>query len=126
MWSVCSRRRLASHASRMWRAESLRVVRPLAGDVAVHLRREHDLLAPAAALREPAADDLLGLAAAVAVGGVEEVDPALEGAVHDREAVGLARLRPEVHRAEAQRAHEQASTSEMAVVHGGTLCPDVE
>ena len=54
-----------------------------------HFRREHDLLAPAAALREPVPDDRLGraraLRAAVTVGRVEEVDPEVERAVHDRE-----------------------------------------
>ena len=74
----------------------------------VQLGRQHDLLAPPAALREPAADDLLGgagaLVAAVAVGGVEEVDAELEGPVHDRVRLVLGRLRPEVHRAEAQLA----------------------
>ena len=40
------------------------VVRPL-GHRTEDLRREHDLLAPTAALREPAADDLLGHALAL-------------------------------------------------------------
>ena len=96
------------------------VVGPL-GHRAVDLRREHDLLAPASALREPAADDRLGrartLVAAVAVGGVEEVDAVLERAVHDDARVGLARQRPEVHGAETQLAHPQRGTSESAVLH---------
>ena len=47
---------------------------------AVHLRREHDVVA--AALQR-LADDLLRLAARVDVGGVDEVDPGVERAVDD-------------------------------------------
>ena len=43
---------------------------------------------------------------AVHVGGVEEVDAELQRAVHDPEAVVLARLVAEVHGAEAQVAHQ--------------------
>ena len=97
------------------------VVRPL-GHRAEDLGREHDLLAASAALREPAADDLLGragtLRSAVAVRGVEEVDPELERAIHDLVRVGLARERAEVHRAEADRADAQRGTSETSILHG--------
>ena len=85
-----------------------RVVRPFAGHVAVHLRGEHDFFAPATALREPATEDLLGFPAAVAVRGVEEVDSRVERAVHDREAVNLVRFGTEIHRAQAERAHQQS------------------
>src|SRR5207253_1119898 len=68
---------------------------------AIDLGGDDGLLAPAAALGEPAADDLLGRADAalavhltVAVGRVEEVDAELVGTVHDPDAVLLARLRP--------------------------------
>ena len=120
MWSVCSRRRLSSQAWRMWQRRQPRRVRPRVA-AAVDLGGQHDLLPPAAALGEPAADDLLGLAAAVDVGGVEEVDAGLERRVHDLVAVGLVGLRPEVHRAEAQRADPQAGAAEVAIVHGRNL-----
>src|SRR5262245_49099449 len=71
----------------------------------VDLGGEHDLFAPTSALREPAPDDLLGhpLARlpAVDVGGVEEVEATVDRAIHDREALRLGGLGPEVHRAEA-------------------------
>ena len=104
----------------------LRVVRSVAHWV-VDLRREDDLLAPPAALREPASDDLLGppFAAlpAVDVGGVEEVDPEVERLVHDDERVGLARLRTEVHRAEAKPADAETRATEADVAHGAKAYP---
>ena len=51
---------------------------------AVHLRRDDVLLAHAEELAQQAAGDDLALAAVVDVGGVEEGDPALDGAAHDR------------------------------------------
>ena len=73
------------------------------------------------ALREPAPEDLFGdalaLLPAIDVGGVEEVDPQLQGAVHDRVRVGLGRLVAEVHGAEAQPADAQAGASELDVIN---------
>ena len=112
--------RLLARADDVQRREA-RLVRPVAHRP-VHLRGEDDLLAPAAALREPPAEDLLGPAFAllppVDVGGVEEVDPRLERAVHDRERVGFARLRSEVHRAETKSTDLETRSPEMHVVHG--------
>src|SRR5690606_34478266 len=92
--------------------------------LAVDLGGEDDLLAPAAALREPAPDDLLSMAEiallaplTVAVGRVKEVDAEVERLVHDGEAVRLRGLRTEVHRAQAQRADLQAGASKVDVVH---------
>ena len=51
---------------------------------AVHLRREHVLLARAEQPRQDAAGDHLALAAVVDVGRVEEGDAALDGAADDR------------------------------------------
>jgi len=74
-----------------------------------------------AALRQPAADDLLGDALArlpaVDVRRVEEVDAELEGPVHDGGAVGFAGERTEVHRAEAETAHLHTGTPEPDVLH---------
>ena len=56
------------------------LVRVVAHD-AVELRREHDVVAPAA--RQSLADDLLRLARGVDVRGVDEVDPRVERAVDD-------------------------------------------
>ncbi|MNS88881.1 hypothetical protein D3C72_1228730 [compost metagenome] len=107
----------------------LRGVGPLA-HVAVDLGGDDDLLAPAAALGEPAAEDLLGdaLAAhpAVDVGRVEEVDAVLERAVHDGERVRFGGLGPEVHRAQAQPADHQAGAAEVGVFHGGLLSREGE
>jgi hypothetical protein len=50
----------------------------------VHLRREHDVIASAA---QRLADNLLGLAAGVHVGGIDEVDALAEGRVDDADAV---------------------------------------
>ncbi len=65
---------------------------------------------------------------AVHVGGVEEVQPELERAVHDAErilTIGLEAAvlgrHAEVHRAEHEGAHPQAGTSEESIVHGACL-----
>src|SRR5204862_220971 len=75
------------------------------------------------AVREQAADDLLGdalaRAPAVHVGRVEEDDPELERAVHDGEAVALAGEWAEVHGAEAEPADPEPALAETDVVHAG-------
>ena len=104
-----------------------RLVRPLAHR-REHLRREHDLLATTATLREPPSDDLLRdafaapavLAPAVHVGRIEEVDPVLDRTVHDAERLGFLRagqIPAEVHRAETQRTHLHSGSSEVYVLH---------
>src|SRR6185312_429205 len=104
------------------------LVRPVA-HLAVDLRREHDLLAPAAPLRQPPPDDLLrhalALLPAVDVGGVEEVDPQLERAIHDRERLPLAGLGPEVHRPEAEPTDLQRRPTEPDVVHAPNLAASI-
>src|SRR5262249_17035045 len=96
------------------------VVRSLA-HAAVDLGRQDDALATSTALRQPAADDLLGDALArlpaVDVGRVEEVDAELEGPVHDGAAVGFAGEWTEVHRAQAETAHLHTGTPEPDVLH---------
>src|SRR5262249_22116815 len=103
------------------------VVGPVAG-LAVDLGGQHDLVPPAAAVVEPAPQDLLGdpLAQlpAVYIGGVEEVEAVLECPVHDGVAVGLGRLRPEVHRAQAQPAHPQTGATQIRVFHGANSAMD--
>ena len=77
------------------------LVRVLAHRV-VELGREDDVVAPAAG--ERLADDLLGLALPVDVGGVDEVDAGVERRVDDADrlvVVGVA-PRAEHHRAEAE------------------------
>ena len=71
---------------------------------AVDLGREDHVVAAAAG--ERLADDLLGLAARVDVGGVDEVDPRVERAVDDRDRLVVVGLAPgaEHHGAEAERA----------------------
>ena len=74
----------------------------------------------------PAGDDL-ALAAVVDVGGVEERDPALDGAPDDRLRIGLGeRPRPlrvgaEAHHAEAHARDAQAGVAEVHVLHAGLL-----
>src|SRR5581483_10361736 len=101
-----------------------RLIRPIA-HAAVHLRRKHDFLAAAAALREPAADDLFGYAfanlPAIDVRGVEEIEAVLERAVHDLPAVRFACLWAEVHGAEAEAADLQSGAAEMHGVHDAML-----
>ena len=59
----------------------------------VDLGREDDVVAPAAG--ERLADDLLRLAARVDVSGVDEVDPGVERAVDDPDALVVVRLLPQ-------------------------------
>ena len=92
--------------------------------LAIHFAGQDDLLAPAAALGQPAADDPLRVSctgpvgpATVAVGRVEEVDAVLEGTVHNRPAVLFRGLGTEVHGSQAQAAHLQSSTTQVRIVH---------
>src|SRR6202043_3898872 len=84
---------------------------------AVHLGRQDDMLAPAAGQR--LADDLLGLAARVDVGGVDEVDPRVERPVDDADALVVVGVAPlaEHHGAETQWADVDAGASEIAMDH---------
>jgi hypothetical protein len=68
------------------------------------LRGEDDVVAPAL---ERLADDLLGLAGAIDVRGVDEVDPGVERGVDDPDRLLVIRVAPgaEHHRAETQLAH---------------------
>ena len=72
---------------------------------------------------EGLAHDVLGLAARVDVGGVDEVDPGVERAVDDPDRVVVVGVAPgaEHHRPEAQRADLYAGASECAVVHGRSV-----
>jgi hypothetical protein len=74
----------------------------------VHLAGEHNVVALAAGQR--LADDHLGLAGGVDVGGVDEVDPGVERAVDDADALVVVRIAPlaEHHRPEAERSHLRA------------------
>ena len=81
------------------------------------LRGEDDVVAPPA--RQGFRNDLLGLARRVDVGGVDEVDPAVEGAVHDPDALVVVGVAPraEHHRPETERADPHAGSTEDAVLH---------
>jgi hypothetical protein len=113
---VPSRRRLSSQARVIHRRELPRMLRSSPID-AVDLGREDDVVAAAAG--ERLGDDLLGLAARVDVGGVDEVDPRVERAVDDPDRLVVVGVAPgaEHHRAEAQRADLHAGTAERAVLH---------
>jgi hypothetical protein len=81
---------------------------------AVDLGREDDVVAAAA--RQSLADDLLGFPARVDVRGVDEVDPRVERAMDDRDALVVVGVAPgaEHHRAEAQRADFDSSGAELS------------
>ena len=89
----------------------------------VHLCREHDGVAAAL---ERLADDLLGFAARVHVGCVDEVDPRIERAVDDRDPLVVIGISPraEHHRAETQRTDMDTCRTELAVVHLRSVLPD--
>ncbi len=77
------------------------------------LRREHDLIPP---IPQRLADDLLSLAGGVDVGGVDEVEARVDGAVdhaHRLGVIGIA-LGPDHHGAESRRAHRDAGRAERA------------
>src|SRR4029079_1051470 len=82
----------------------------------VELRGEHHVVAPPL---ERAADDLLAAAERVLVGGVDEVDPRVECAMHHPVAIALVGVTPlaEHHRAEAELADDDAGAAEGAVSH---------
>jgi len=79
-------------------------------------RGQHDV---AAATGDGLADQLLGLAAAVHVGSIDEVDPALEGGVDEGGGLvlGGAPDLAEVHRAEHERADLHTGAAQGTVLH---------
>src|SRR5439155_18452244 len=81
------------------------------------------------AAKEGPADDLLGLAGAVRVGGVDEIDPRLEGQVdHPGALVGVGITpRAEHHAPETVGAEAQSGPAQRAVFHGRqTIAYDVD
>ena len=80
------------------------------------LRGQHDVVA---APGEGLADDPFRLALGVDVGGVDEVDAGIQGAVDDADGVGLVLVSPraEHHRPQAQRADRDAGPAEHSVLH---------
>ncbi|MEJ0067333.1 MAG: hypothetical protein WDM85_19615 [Caulobacteraceae bacterium] len=64
-----------------------------------------------------AANRVAAAAQRVDVGGVEEVDPALGGRVHDRAADGLLALQAEGHGAEAEARNGKAGAAELGSLH---------
>src|SRR4051812_49461113 len=82
---------------------------------------EDDVVPPSAGQR--LADDLLGLALRVDVGGVDEVDAGVESGVDDPDRVVVVVIAPlaEHHRAEAERADLDAGATERAHLHALSL-----
>ena len=95
-------------------------VAPLVGVLThrvVELRGEDHVVAPAAG--ERLADDLLGLALAIDVGRVDEVDPGVERRVDDPDrlvVVGVA-PRAEHHRAKTELADRHAGATQLTMLH---------
>jgi hypothetical protein len=80
---------------------------------------EHDVVPPPG---EGLAEHLLGLAGAVDVGGVDQVDAGVEGRADEGVGVGLggAADLAEVHGAESERTDVDAGAAERAVLHGNS------
>ena len=90
----------------------------LVADAPVELRREHVALSVPAELADRLAEDRLGFAVGVGLGGVEVVHPALACQVEALLCERGVDLRTEGHpRAEREHAHLQAGPSESAVLH---------
>ena len=108
---AAGRERLAAGAA------AVRIARE---EVARELGGDDDAVAPARVAADVVADDLLGVAVGVDVGGVDEVAAALEEAVEDGlgvlDAGAPAPVLAEGHRAEAERADAQAGAAEGDVV----------
>ena len=86
----------------------------LVGRAGRELRGDHHVVPPPA---ERVAEELLRLAAAVHLGGVEVRDPGVERGVDDRARRVLVDLHPEVVAAEAHHGHRRAFTTEHASLH---------
>lgn len=67
-----------------------------------------------------AADDPLGLAAGVGVGGVDEVHARVARLADDAQRGGLVGRSAKIHGAEAERGHAQTAPSQIAILHPGT------
>src|SRR5215218_10028744 len=82
----------------------------------VELGAEDDVVAAPAG--ERLADDLLGLALAVDVGGVDEVDPGVQRRVDDPDRLAVVRVAPraEHHRAQTELADRHAGATQLANV----------
>ena len=88
----------------------------------MHLGGQHHALTAAAALLEPAADDLLGDALvigglAVVVRRVEEIDARVQRRVHDAMGFLLVAAVAEGHGAQAELADQQTRSSQMRILH---------
>ena len=114
----CRRRSVASTSRDDPAARVAELVRVVAHR-AVHLGREHDVVAPAF---ERLADDLLGLAARVDVGGVDEVDAGVERAVDDADRARRGRCCPgRTSSPRGRGATLDAGAAEGAVVHASEV-----
>lgn len=91
------------------------VVRRVAGREAALGRQYHAVAV--GGLRQPAADDVLGGAYRVHVGGVDEVATGLEVPVELLMRAGLVGLVAECHRAQRVAGHDGAAVAQSAVFH---------
>src|SRR5919109_4281602 len=96
------------------------MIRPVA-HAAVDFGCQHRFLTSPAALRKPAADDLLRPAfarfPAIGIGGVKEINAKLERLVHDRKRIFLRGLRTKVHGAKTQTGHLEPRAAQLGVFH---------
>src|SRR3954452_21249929 len=115
MWSVPSRRSEFSTSRMIHRREPPR-------ELASSPIGMKNLVARTTSSRRPwsaSPPDLLGHAAGVDVGGVDEVDPGVQRTVDDADGVGAVVVAPgaEHHRTEAHRADLDAGAAERSVLH---------
>src|SRR2546430_17420097 len=91
---------------------------------AVHLGGDDDLV-PLREVLQSASEDLFTLPKGIDVGGIEEIDPQLEGFLDDRSAVFFVQYPfvkpmfrvPEPHATEADARHIHSGVSELRVFH---------
>ena len=111
-------------------ARSAHIVAPGAG-AGIALGRQHHILAGDAEVAQRLAKHLLAAAGRIGIGGVEEVDPAVDGSLDYRVGLVLAGAADvpedalavaESHRAQAQRRDQQAGVPQRLVFHRDVLC----
>ncbi len=103
------------HGAEQMLARQAEVVRPFAHGKAC-LGSDDQLVAVAVA--QPAPDNLLGDAARVDIGCINEISAGLDKPIHHLDALGFGALASEGHGAQAKLTYFQARAAKIAIVHG--------